>query len=146
MLATIVSIIRLSTAVASTKDTSDFTYTSARALLMMNVEFHVGLITGSLPSLRLLPGFRVLFASWTGDHSTKGYSGRISGNGDGSAMRNGAGSRANDMKLGRMPKSPYGDLDLTVMEDKTVSNSQERIVTNGAAVAGSHAAGADNRW
>ncbi|KAI5851945.1 hypothetical protein BZA05DRAFT_398362 [Tricharina praecox] len=110
MLATIVSIIRLSTAVASTKDTSDFTYTSARALLMMNVEFHVGLITGSLPSLRLLPGFRVLFASWTGDHSTKGYSGRISGNGDGSAMRNGAGSRANDMKLGRMPKSPYGDI------------------------------------
>ena len=87
--ATIVAVIRLTTSVDSTKDMVDYTYSNAQSVFMMALEFHLGLMTGSLPSLRLLPGVRRLFQ--VGDRSDKtGYSTQITG-GDGLDIGNGRG-------------------------------------------------------
>ncbi|KAA8893772.1 hypothetical protein FN846DRAFT_977459 [Sphaerosporella brunnea] len=139
LIATVISIVRLSTNIAGTKDTTDFTYTSCGGLIMMNVEFHTGLITGSLPSLRLLPGIRRLFSR--SGRSATGYSGKI--NDTGPQAGSGNGLRSTEVKMSKLSKakSPYGNLDITLVaaepeheerESGSRTTSQERIIENGA--------------
>lgn len=61
-LACIAALVRFWT-LSTLKDDKDFTYSIANSAMWINVELHLGMMAGSLPSLRLIPGLRRIFAS-----------------------------------------------------------------------------------
>ncbi|KAI5778019.1 hypothetical protein EDC01DRAFT_719575 [Geopyxis carbonaria] len=109
------SLVRFTTLVY-TKDQTDFTYSSAASLVWMNVEFNLGLVAGSLPSLRLLPGVRMLFSSWKG-RSTKDVS-NLQGTGEGHGG-------AVHVKMAPMRAGKHADM---VRIETTENGSQEHIM------------------
>lgn len=111
-LACVASLVRFST-LAFTKDETDFTYSSAKSLIWMCIEFNASLLAGSLPSLRLVPGFRALFGS-SRDKSA-GYTGPSEGKGD------------TPMRVLK-PRDPHGGMGLSTFGQTEIVGSQERII------------------
>ncbi|KAJ5609048.1 hypothetical protein N7528_009615 [Penicillium herquei] len=112
-IACIAPLVRFSTLDYLRHGTTDLTYDSASSLYWMAIEFNIGLVAGSLSSLRPLPFFRRF------------------GSSNGSRYKISTGDTphelANRTKSARSKKPSHG-MGTTILEE-TVNSSQERIVT-----------------
>ncbi|KAJ5736209.1 uncharacterized protein N7483_001334 [Penicillium malachiteum] len=113
IIACIAPLVRFSTLDYLRHGTEDLTYDSASSLYWMAIEFNIGLVAGSLSSLRPLPFFRRF------------------GSSNGSRYKISTGDTphelANRTKSVRSKKLSHG-MGTTILEE-TVNSSQERIVT-----------------
>ncbi|KAI9734359.1 MAG: hypothetical protein M1834_002465 [Cirrosporium novae-zelandiae] len=122
IIAILAGIIRFSTLTYLKDGGTDVTYTSASSLIWMDVEFNLGLIAGSLSSLRVLPFFKTIFTS-------KKYSSGMEELGKGPSS-GGKGYMLENMGRKKGSRS-YPHPGESILNE-TKNESQERIIRGGS--------------